>query len=65
MAVDDPTGRTEAEPEGGWVVTEYEKWAIARLKRGLDPCTVWVDEQGREVDKWGCVVEPETSGEAI
>ena len=50
-------GADEAERVGGMVITDYERWAIARLERGLSPCEVWLDEQGREVDKWGNVVE--------
>ena len=47
-----------AETEGGLLVSEYEKWVALMLERGLDPCTVVVDEEGREIDKWGNVVGP-------
>jgi len=47
------------EPEGGWVVTEYDKWAIERLERGLSPCEVWLDDYGRELDRSGKLVNPD------
>jgi len=29
------------------------------LERGLSPCMVVLDEQGREIDRWGNVVGPD------
>ena len=48
----------EPVPEGGYRVSEYEEWVGRVLSRGLDPCLVVQDEQGREIDKWGNVVGP-------
>jgi hypothetical protein len=50
----------EAERDTGTVVTDDQLWAIALLERGLSPCIVELDEQGREHDRWGNVVDRES-----
>ena len=47
------------EPEGGWIVTEQDMAAMARLARGLSPCETWMDEYGRELDSKGNLVLPD------
>jgi hypothetical protein len=54
-----PAVPTNGSPAKGTVLSDWERWAITRLERGLSPCQVVLDEQGREVDKWGSVVERE------
>ncbi len=49
----------EPVPEGGYLISEQERWMMRVLERGLDPCMIVLDEQGREVDKWGNVVAPD------
>ena len=42
---------SETDRYSGTIVTDYERWAIAMLERGLSPCEVWLDDQGREVNE--------------
>ena len=43
----------DAERDTGTEVDPSQLAAMALLARGLHPCIVEVDEEGREVDKWG------------
>jgi len=56
-------GDTNPEPEpvleGGYRISEHDEWVQRVLERGLDPCMVVIDEQGREIDKWGNPVGPD------
>jgi hypothetical protein len=46
----------EEERDMGTEVDPSQLAAMALLARGLHPCIVEVDEEGREVDKWGRIV---------
>ena len=56
---------TEREPNGDEAggdelrPGEYIAWVNRLLDRGLDPCLIIQDEQGREIDKWGNIVGPD------
>ena len=55
----DARDQQEPEPEGGYLISEHDRWVQRVLGRGLDPCMVVLDEQGREIDRWGNVVGPD------
>jgi len=49
----DARDQQEPESEGGYLISEHDRWVQRVLERGLDPCMVVIDEQGREIDRWG------------
>ena len=46
----------DEEPDMGTEVDPSQLAAMALLARGLHPCIVEIDSEGREVDRWGRVV---------